>query len=258
MVCEMENDNIEEMDVEVLHSMWPEDIGNDAGNQFNMDRPGADQDMLEEVNIVEEPSIVDFKRLLELTNYSEKGSSQLAYLVKNWEYKQANAVRLLKEELDNLSRQRQEVELKKLEILEEHRFVEERYGGDKRPISILDGIYDIWQEVPRRRNSVVVQNKRLEIDAEYDTVIYWKQRAVHLEKLLEASVQREHMLMEKVQESIKSLERQSSPVEELSQILKRADNFLHFVLQNAPVVIGHQVTHSRDNMNLLLHFFAIL
>ncbi|CBI23998.3 unnamed protein product, partial [Vitis vinifera] len=165
MVCEMENDNIEEMDVEVLHSMWPEDIGNDAGNQFNMDRPGADQDMLEE----------------------------------------------------HIS-----------------------YGGDKRPISILDGIYDIWQEVPRRRNSVVVQNKRLEIDAEYDTVIYWKQRAVHLEKLLEASVQREHMLMEKVQESIKSLERQSSPVEELSQILKRADNFLHFVLQNAPVVIGHQ------------------
>uniref|UniRef100_F6H9H4 histidine kinase n=1 Tax=Vitis vinifera TaxID=29760 RepID=F6H9H4_VITVI len=161
----MENDNIEEMDVEVLHSMWPEDIGNDAGNQFNMDRPGADQDMLEE----------------------------------------------------HIS-----------------------YGGDKRPISILDGIYDIWQEVPRRRNSVVVQNKRLEIDAEYDTVIYWKQRAVHLEKLLEASVQREHMLMEKVQESIKSLERQSSPVEELSQILKRADNFLHFVLQNAPVVIGHQ------------------
>jgi hypothetical protein len=27
----------------------------------------------------------------------------------------------------------------------------------------------------------------------------------------------------------------------LTQILKRADNFLHFVLQNAPVVIGHQV-----------------
>ncbi|KAI4337218.1 hypothetical protein L6164_015663 [Bauhinia variegata] len=46
--------------------------------------------------------------------------------------------------------------------------------------------------------------------------------------------------MEKLQESIKNLERQSSPVEELSQILKRADNFLHFILQNAPVVIGHQ------------------
>ncbi|KAF3446139.1 hypothetical protein FNV43_RR11318 [Rhamnella rubrinervis] len=242
----METDKIEdmememEMDVEILPSMWPEDIGNDAGKQFNVERPGKDQDMLEEVTIIEEPTIVDFKRLLELTNYTDKGSSQLAYLVKHWEYKQANAVRLLKEELDILSRQRQEVELKKLEILEEHRFEEETYGGDKRPISILDEVYDIWPDVPRRKNDVVAQDKRFEIEAEYDTVVYWKQRALQLEKLLEASAQREHILKEKLGESIKSLERQSSPVEELSQILKRADNFLHFVLQNAPVVIGHQ------------------
>lgn len=241
MVCEMETDQIEDMDVEVLSSMWPEDISNDPGKQFNVEKPGGDQDMLEEVTIVEEPTIVDFKHLLELTNYTDKGSSQLAYLVKHWEYKQANAVRLLREELDNLSRQRQESELKKLEILEEHRFEEERYGGDKRPISILDEVYDIWLEVPRRKNDVVVPSKRVEIDAEYDTVIYWKQRALHFEKLLEASIQREQLLKEKLQESIKNLERQSSPVEELSQILKRADNFLHFVLQNAPVVIGHQV-----------------
>ncbi|XP_007011634.2 PREDICTED: histidine kinase 5 isoform X2 [Theobroma cacao] len=240
MVCEMETDQIEDMDVEVLSSMWPEDISNDPGKQFNVEKPGGDQDMLEEVTIVEEPTIVDFKHLLELTNYTDKGSSQLAYLVKHWEYKQANAVRLLREELDNLSRQRQESELKKLEILEEHRFEEERYGGDKRPISILDEVYDIWLEVPRRKNDVVVPSKRVEIDAEYDTVIYWKQRALHFEKLLEASIQREQLLKEKLQESIKNLERQSSPVEELSQILKRADNFLHFVLQNAPVVIGHQ------------------
>ncbi|XP_021276953.1 histidine kinase 5 [Herrania umbratica] len=240
MVCEMETDQIEDMDIEVLSSMWPEDISNDPGKQFNVEKPGGDQDMLEEVTIVEEPTIVDFKHLLDLTNYTDKGSSQLAYLVKHWEYKQANAVRLLREELDNLSRQRQESELKKLEILEEHRFEEERYGGDKRPISILDEVYDIWLEVPRRKNDVVVPSKRVEIDAEYDTVIYWKQRALHLEKLLEASIQREQLLKEKLQESIKNLERQSSPVEELSQILKRADNFLHFVLQNAPVVIGHQ------------------
>ncbi|PON73151.1 Sortase system response regulator [Parasponia andersonii] len=243
MVCKMETDRMEEMDfemdIEILPSMWPEDIGNDAGKQFNVERPGRDQDMLEEVTIMEEPTIVDFKRLLELTNYSEKGSSQLAYLVKHWEYKEANAVRLLREELDILSKQREEVELKKLEILEEHRFEEETYG-DKRPISILDGVYDIWPDVPRVRNDVIVQNKRVETDAEYDTVVYWKQRALHLEKLLEASIQRENVLIEKLQESIKDLERQTSPVEELSQILKRADNFLHFVLQNAPVVIGHQ------------------
>ncbi|KAB2080337.1 hypothetical protein ES319_A05G064500v1 [Gossypium barbadense] len=239
MVCKMETDPIEDMDVEVLSSMWPEDIEHEAGKQFNVENPRGDQDMLEEVTIVGEPTIVDFQHLIELTNYTDKGSSQLAYLVKHWEYKQANAVRLLREELDNLSRQREESELQKLEILEEHRF-EERYGGDKRPISILDGIYDIWQEVPRRKNNIMVPSKRVEIDAEYDTVIYWKQRATHLEKMLEASMQREQLLMEKLQESIKNLEKQSSPVEELSQVLKRADNFLHFVLQTAPVVFGHQ------------------
>ncbi|KAF5956644.1 hypothetical protein HYC85_003869 [Camellia sinensis] len=168
MACEMENDSVEEMDIEVLSSMWPVDI-NEAGKQFNIERPGADQDMLEEVTIIEEKTIVDFKCLSELSNYSEKGLSQLVHLVKNWEYKQANANRLLREELDNLSKQRQEVELKQLEIFEEYRFEEESYSGDKRPISILDATYDILPDVPRRRNDMVVQNKGLEIEAEYDT-----------------------------------------------------------------------------------------
>ncbi|KAM3397542.1 histidine kinase 5 [Capsicum galapagoense] len=243
MVCEMESDQAEdmEMEVEVLSSMWPEDI-NEAGKQFNIDWPGEDQDMLEEVNFNDSTTtIVDFKRLMELSNYSEKGSSQLAYLVKNWEYKQENAVRLLREELDNLSKQQQESELKKLEILEKYQFEEERFGGDKRPISILDEDFNryMFQEAPRKRNDVRIQDK-LEIDAEYDSIKYWKQRAKHLEKLLEASDQREQILIEKLQESIENLEKQSSPVEELSQVLKRADNFLHFVLQNAPVVMGHQ------------------
>ncbi|KAL2236144.1 UNVERIFIED_CONTAM: Histidine kinase 5 [Sesamum indicum] len=239
MGCEMETEQPEDMDI-VLSSMWPEDI-NEAGRQFNVERPGADQDMLEEVTIKKEPNIVDFKRLMELTNYSDKGNWQLAKLVRNWEYKQANAVRLLKEELENLSKQQQEVELKKLEILEEHRFEQDGYGGDKRPISILDeNLKYLYQDAPRRKNDVIFQGEKVEIDAEYDSVIYWKQRAMHLEKLLEASLQREQILMEKLQESIENLERQSSPVEELSQVLTRADNFLHFVLQNAPVVIGHQ------------------
>ncbi|KAH7846687.1 hypothetical protein Vadar_016986 [Vaccinium darrowii] len=236
MVCEMENDNVEEMDIESLSSMWPEEIN---GKQFNIEKPGADQAMLEDIFIIEEPKIVDFKRLVEITNYSEKGSSQLAYLVKNWEYKQAYAVRLLREELDTLSKQKQESELKQLEIIEEHRFEEESYGSDKRPISILDEEYDILPEFPRKRKDDV-ENKGLEKEAEYDTVIYWKQHARHLEELLEASIQREQILMEKLQESIKNLEKQTSPVEELSQILKRADHYLHFILQTAPVVIGHQ------------------
>ncbi|KVH95575.1 CheY-like superfamily, partial [Cynara cardunculus var. scolymus] len=168
MVHEVDYDHVEDMEVEVLSSMWPEDI-DEAGKKFNVEKPGVHQDMLEDLAFIEEPSIVDFKRLVELTSYSEKGSSQLSYLVKNWEYKQENAVRLLREELDNLSKQQHEVELKKLEILEQHRFEEESYGGDKRPVSVLDEVYEAFQD-----------------------------------------------------------------------ILKRADNFLHFVLQNAPVVIGHQ------------------
>ncbi|XXG58346.1 hypothetical protein AAC387_Pa04g0673 [Persea americana] len=237
----MGGDYSEEMDLEVLPSMWPEDLKNGPGKQFNVEKPGMDQDMLEEVTIMEDPSIVDFKRLIELTSYSEKGSSQLAFLVKHWEYKQANAIRLLNEELSILRKQRQEAELKKLEILEQHRFEEDKYAGDKKTVSILDEIYDIWEAVPCKKDDVSVHNNKVEIDAEYDdTIKYWKQQAMMQEKMLEASVRREHILQEKLQEIIKNLEKQSSPVEELSQILKRADNFLHFVLQNAPVVIGHQ------------------
>ncbi|XP_058113845.1 histidine kinase 5-like [Magnolia sinica] len=240
MVSEMGDDYSEDMDVEILPSMWPEDLKNESGKQFNVETPGVDQDMLEEVIMMEDPSIVDFKRLLELTNYSEKGSSQLAFLVKHWEYRQANASLLLNEEIRILSKQRQEAELKKLEILEQHRFEEDKYAGDKRAVSILDESYDIWEALPCRKNDAIRHNEKPEVDAEYDTIMYWKQQAMQLEKMLEASIQREHALEEKLQEIIKYLERQSSPVEELSQILKRADNFLHFVLQNAPVVIGHQ------------------
>ncbi|KAK9077810.1 hypothetical protein SSX86_006148 [Deinandra increscens subsp. villosa] len=238
----MEDENAEDMEVEILSSMWPEDI-DAAGKKFNVEKPGVDQDLLEDLTFSEEPSIVDFKRLLELTNYSEKGSSQLSYLVKNWELKQEKAVILLREELENLRKQQHGFELKKLEILEEHMFEDYEYGGDKRPISILDHeVYEIFQDVPKRRSDVIVQDESLEIEDEYDinTVKYWKQRALHLENLLNTSVQREQILLGKLEESIEKLEKQSSPVEELSQILKRADNFLHFVLQNAPVVIGHQ------------------
>ncbi|KAL4565030.1 hypothetical protein LXL04_029112 [Taraxacum kok-saghyz] len=237
----LENENAEDMEVEVLSTPWPEDI-DAAGKKFNVEKPGADQDILQDVNIIEETTIVDFKRLVDLTNYSEKGSSQLSYLVKIWEREQENAVRLLREELENLGKQRHEVELKKSEIFEERQFEDESYGGDKRPISIIGEVYEIAPDVPKRKNDVMHQDKKLEIDGEDDTetIKYWKQRALNSEKLLELSVNREQILMEKLEESIERLKKQSSPVEELSQILKRADNFLHFVLQNAPVVIGHQ------------------
>ncbi|PKA50615.1 Histidine kinase 5 [Apostasia shenzhenica] len=228
----------EEEDMDILSSMWPDDLMNAAEKQFNIES-NTGRDMLEDVNIVEDPSVADFKRLVELTSYSEKGSSQLAYLVKSWEYKQANAARLLNEELSILSKQRQEAEIKKLEIIEAHRFEQEKYVGNKRPISILDEVYDIWGAAPKRKNEASYNNN-ITIDAEYDSINYWKQRAILLEKLLEESIQREQALLQKLQDNVNNLEKQSSPVDELSQILKRADNYLHFILQTAPVVMGHQ------------------
>ena len=79
MVCEMESDCIEDMDIEVLSSMWPEDVGTDIGKQFNIEKPGIDQYILEEVTIIEEPTNADFQCLMELTNYTDKGFSQLTY-----------------------------------------------------------------------------------------------------------------------------------------------------------------------------------
>jgi len=236
---------------EILTSMWPENV-NEVGSQFNVDRPKEDRDMLKEVAINAEPSEIDVEYLREVTSHSGKGSSQLAHLMKHWEYKQANAVRLLKEELDRLSKQREEVELKRLEILEQYRFEEERVGSDRHPVSVLEELYNFYKVAPKKKLDVPIESKGLEIDAEFDTIVYWKQRATLLERLLEEGRQREQILLEKLQESIKSMEKQSTPVEELSHMLKRADNFIHFVLQNAPIVLGHMV--SLQIMILILQF----
>jgi hypothetical protein len=47
-------------------------------------------------------------------------------------------------------------------------------------------------------------------------------------------------LVEKLEENIKNLQ-SHTPAEEFSGMLKRADYFLHLVLQSAPIVIAHQV-----------------
>ncbi|GJZ31513.1 hypothetical protein Tco_0576560 [Tanacetum coccineum] len=116
------------------------------------------------------------------------------------------------------------------------KFNVEKPGGDQ---DLLKGVTFIeeptivdFKHVPKKRNDVIIQDERLEIDDECDinTVKFWKQNALHLEKMFEASVQREQILLENLEESIENIEKQSSPVEELSQILKRVDNFLHLVL----------------------------
>ncbi|KAK1370009.1 HisKA domain-containing protein [Heracleum sosnowskyi] len=227
------------MDTEVLSSVWPED-NNDDEKQFGLEKPGADDDMSERFTLMEEHHSVDINHLFELITNSEQGSSQLANLVKSWEYKQANDVRLLREELDFLSIQKKKAATKKIEMIKTLQSEEHKYGVSERPLAILDEVYDTQLKVPRRKNDVAVHDEILEVETEYENVTFWKQRAIHLEKLLDASMEKEQIALEKLQESIHNLERQSSPVEELSQVLRRADNYLHFVLQNAPVIVGHQ------------------
>jgi hypothetical protein len=124
--------------------------------------------------------------------------------------------------------------------LQEHRFVE------KNQISVLEEGYDIWgaPDLESAKKYTCLYKNEIDVGVnvtgEYGTVGYWKERAVRLQKLLEDSMKRERILVQKLQESVK-MEEQKLPVEELSHILQRADNFLHFILQNAPIVIAHQV-----------------
>ncbi|CAH2073197.1 unnamed protein product [Thlaspi arvense] len=236
MVCEMETDQIEEMDVEVLPSMWPDDVGTEADKQFNVEKSAGDLDMLKEVDIAEKSAMADLKRLPELMNTTDQGTSQLTNLVKQWEYMQDHAVRLLREELQILTKQREEAEAKELKIIEEHNFESQ----EPENVPVLDETSDLFRRFRQKKRDKLVDSKKIEIDEEFDTIAYWKQKALSLGKMLEASTERERRLMEKLNESLKTMESHSAPVEELTQNLKRAEGFLHFILQNAPIVMGHQ------------------
>ncbi|KAJ4810477.1 Histidine kinase 5 [Rhynchospora pubera] len=234
-------ENLDFCDEEPLASMWPPDIEDKSNMQFNIEKPSLTEDnFLKEFKSKTEKHKLDFMRLAELTDYSDIGSHQLTNLVKQYKFQRANAARLLQDELDTLSKQHQEIEQRGLDILQEHRFVERNH------ISVLEEeSYDIWGTADRERANKSMLSYKNEIDVgvhvtgEDGTVGYWKERAVRLHRLLDESLKRESILVRKLQESVK-MEEQNLPVEELSHILKRADNFLHFILQNAPVVIAHQ------------------
>ncbi|KAL1209003.1 Histidine kinase 5 [Cardamine amara subsp. amara] len=236
MVCEMETDQIEEMEVEVLSSMWPEDVGTEADKQFNVEKPAGDLDTLKEVEIKDKTTFADLKRLPELMNTTQQGSSQLTNLVKQWEYMQDNAARLLREELKNLNRQREEAEAKELKIIEEYKFE----SNEPENLPVLDETSDLFLKFRQKKRDALLDSKKIEIDEVFDTVAYWKQKALRLEKMLEASTERERRLIEKLNESLRTMESHQAPVEELTQSLKRAEGFLHFILQSAPIVMGHQ------------------
>ncbi|KAH0895636.1 hypothetical protein HID58_045204, partial [Brassica napus] len=188
-------------------------------------------DTLKEVEFAEKRTMADLKRLPDLLNTTDQGSSQLTNL-----YMQDHAVRLLREELKILTKQREEAEAKELKIIEEHNFETE----EPENVPVLDESSDLFRRFKEKKRDKLVGRKRIEIDEEFDTVAYWKQKALSLEKMLEASTERERRLIEKLNESLKTMESHSAPVEELTQNLKRAEGFLHFILQNAPIVMGHQ------------------
>ncbi|KAM3297593.1 hypothetical protein ACQJBY_039486 [Aegilops geniculata] len=226
-----------ESDDEVAPPMWP-NVGDAHQKQFKMEKLGKDDDALNDVEFREQPARADLHRLKEIAS-SEKGASQMQYFVKHWEYKRASNALLLSEELGRLSQQRKEIEEKKQQILEEQRFQDENYYAAKRQVPILDEVYKNEWKRPSKKSDDHSRNQELKIDAEYNTISYWKERAMRLEEALEASLERERALEEKLEEDIKNLQ-SHTPVEEFSGMLKRADYFLHLVLQSAPIVIAHQ------------------
>ncbi|KAE8786856.1 Sensor protein rcsC [Hordeum vulgare] len=224
-------------DDEVAPPMWP-NVGDAHQKQFKMEELGKDHDALNDVEVREQPARVDHHRLMEIAS-SEKGTSQMQYFFKHWQYTRANNARLLSEEVSLLSQQRKEIEEKKQQILEEQRFQDENYYAAKRQVPILDEVYKNEWKRPSKKTDDHSRNQELKIDAEYNTISYWKERAMQLEIALEASLERERALEEKLEADIKNLQ-SHTPVEEFSGMLKRADYFLHLVLQSAPIVIAHQ------------------
>ena len=235
----MGDEYLAEPENEVAQSMWPENIGEKHQRQFKMEKFRKDQDAFKDVKFDQKPVHVDFQRLIEMAN-SEKGVSHMQYFMKHWEYKRAKAAQLLEEELGLLSQQRKEIEQNKQQILEEQRFQDESYYAVKRHVPILDEVYEDEWKRPSKKNDELSRNREPKIDVDYDSVAYWKERATQLEKTLEESIQRERSLVEKIEENIKNLQ-SDTPAEEFSGMLKRADYFLHLVLQSAPIVIAHQV-----------------
>lgn len=239
LLIKMGDDYLVEPENEVAQSMWPENIGDKHQRQFRMENFRKDQDAFKDVKFDEKPAHVDYQRLMEMAN-SEKGISHMQYFMKHWEYKRANAARLLEEELGLLSQQRKEIEQNKQQILEEQRFQDESYYAVKRHVPILDEAYEDEWKRPSKKNDELSRNREPKLDATHDSVAYWKEKATQLEKTLEESIQRERSLVEKLEENIKNLQ-SHTPTEEFSGMLKRADYFLHLVLQSAPIVIAHQV-----------------
>lgn len=190
----------------------------------------------------------DEQKFEELMKFSKAGISHRESLARICSLKQANAVGLLREQLDSLQQRRIESERKKKEILDEHaaECFSSCQAGDEEmldPVSIGEGFIcdseaaSSWSSVPDSVSSL----------SEYEGVNstdYWKEKAKALDTLLSESLKREQVLCTKLQESASEMNSRLSG--ELQQQFERFDNFLRFTLRKAPVVFGHQVFFLRS------------
>ncbi|EFJ13085.1 hypothetical protein SELMODRAFT_20384, partial [Selaginella moellendorffii] len=172
------------------------------------------------------------------------GVGQLSGLARQWESSHSNAVQLLKEEMESLSSQRSEAESKRRRILDEESFYAAASRDNR---SVLRGSGTLEEQVKRQVSGVPPLVGRrgsfgLEEGGEGygDQVEHWKSKAWKFNQLLGESLQREEILIKKLEEKSKRLEAVKPMVTELQNQLERVDNFLHFVLRNAPIFLSHQ------------------
>ncbi|OAE34452.1 hypothetical protein AXG93_2886s1150 [Marchantia polymorpha subsp. ruderalis] len=224
--------------------MWPENII----HLMSMDRRHQwdPETLAEESLLVRERTFADPERLMELLHTSESGLIQLATLAKQWERRQANAVRLLRQQLDTLNMQRIEAERKHRQILEEQ--WSPRLNSSAYTIKREDGAESTSPMEEDEMSSSGGSGSRGSLvgsvsgsfgDEQDGSVEYWKERAKTLDHLLAESLQREQVLLSRLHENLVE-PTVSLPLEELQDHLQRLDNFLHFTLRKAPVVVGHQ------------------
>lgn len=78
------------------------------------------------------------------------------------------------------------------------------------------------------------------VDETENSLEYWKDQAKRMGHLLAESLHREEVLLSKLHENA-AQHPLPVPMAELRDSLHRLDNFLHFTLRKAPIIIGHQV-----------------
>ena len=189
-------------------------------------------------------TFADEQKFEELMRFSKIAISHQESLARLWKNKQANAVGLLREQLDSLEQRKIESERKKKEIQDEHaaeRFYSYADGDEEMldPVTIGEGFIcnsetaSSWSSVPDSASSLSDQYEG-ENSSEF-----WREKAKALDTLLSESLKREETLSMKLQQQLEELPTRLSG--ELHEQFKRFDNFLRFTLRKAPVVFGHQV-----------------